>query len=396
MKNLNIRLSILTISISIIVTACTKNQVAPVPSIGASSAITAGFGDTITIKGSNLLAATGYTIIKLNGQIFSIVASSNNYVEAVVPKFVGNGQITINVNGKLYNGPMFTYKYKVVVTTLAGSGTAGNADGQGTAASFNSPWGLVVDTNSNVYVADENNRAIRQITPTGTVSTIAISPALTGGTFVEPYNIAINNSTHTLFVTDFNTDVLQINKDNSMSVIYTGTAPLAGIAVGTNGVLYVGNYNTGSIVQLTPGSQTATPFAVVTTPRNIIFDKAGNMYVDGLDQVNNTSAIFKITNGSATVLYDDAGFKGYEIATDQYGNFFEADYFGNTIRMIDKSGNAFTIAGNGGAADVDGQGLNASFNGPRGLAVDSKGNLYVSTYNTTTSGGNEIRKIVVQ
>ncbi len=399
MKNLSIRLNILAISISIIITACTKNQVTPTPSIvGSSSPITAGFGDTITIKGSNLLAATGYTIIKLNGEIFSIVASSNNFVEAVVPKFAGNGQITVNVNGKIYNGPMFTYKYKAIVTTLAGSGTAGNTDGQGIAASFNSPWGLAVDTNSNVYVADENNRAIRKITPTGTVSTIAISATLTGGTFINPYNIAISNATHTLFVTDFNTDILQINKDNSMSVIYTGTAPLAGIAVGPGNLLYVGNNTTGSIIQLTPPSQTATIFTTVGTPRNIIFDKAGNMYVAGFNNANNESAIFKVPSGSSApiVLYDDPGFKGYEIATDQYGNFFEADYFGNTIRMIDKSGNIFTLAGSGTAADVDGQGLNASFNGPRGLAIDAKGNLYVSTYNSTTNGGNEIRKIVVQ
>jgi DNA-binding beta-propeller fold protein YncE len=397
MKNLSTRLSILAISISIIITACTKPQVAPAPSIvGSSSPITAGFGDTITIKGNNLLAATGYTIIKLNGQIFSIVASSNTYVEAVVPKFVGSGQITVDVNGKIYNGPMFTYKYKAIVTTLAGSGTAGNSDGQGIAASFNQPWGLAVDTSGNVYVADESNRAIRQITPTGTVSTIAIPNTINGGNFYSPYDIAINTATHTLFVTDFNTDVLQIGSNNSMTVIYTGAAPLSGIGVSPNNLLYVANNTTGSIVQLTPGSQTVTPFTTVAAPRNIVFDKAGNMYVAGLDQSNNEAAIFKVTSsGAASVLYDDPGFKGDEIATDQYGNFFEADYFGNTIRMIDKSGNIFTLAGSGTAADVDGQGLNASFSGPRGIAIDSKGNLYVSTYNST-SGGNKIRKIVVQ
>lgn len=121
------------------------------------------------------------------------------------------------------------------------------------------------------------------------------------------------------------------------------------------------------------------------------------MYVAGFDGPNNSAAIFQVlTSGITIPIYDDRSFSGWEIAVDQAGNFYEADHFNNVIKMIDKSGKINTIAGNGNAADMDGVGLLASFNGPQGLAIDADGNLYVSTYNYTTGGGNKIRKVIIE
>ena len=50
-----------------------------------------------------------------------------------------------------------------VVSTLAGSGTAGFNDGPGTAAQFNQPTGVASDASGNVYVADTDNNLIRVI-----------------------------------------------------------------------------------------------------------------------------------------------------------------------------------------------------------------------------------------
>ena len=59
-----------------------------------------------------------------------------------------------------------------VVTTLAGF-AEGFADGDGTAARFNTPSGLALDRAGNLYVADTGNHAIRKVTPLGMVSTVA-------------------------------------------------------------------------------------------------------------------------------------------------------------------------------------------------------------------------------
>jgi hypothetical protein len=54
-----------------------------------------------------------------------------------------------------------------VVTSLAGSGNPGFADGVGLQASFNGPYGIAVDASGTVFVADHMNRRIRKISPTG-------------------------------------------------------------------------------------------------------------------------------------------------------------------------------------------------------------------------------------
>ena len=64
-------------------------------------------------------------------------------------------------------------------TTLAGSGTGGYADGRGTAAQFNNPFDVALDAERNLYVSEYSNHRIRKVTPDGTVSTLAGSG--TGG-----------------------------------------------------------------------------------------------------------------------------------------------------------------------------------------------------------------------
>src|SRR5881396_308553 len=62
-------------------------------------------------------------------------------------------------------------------TNFAGlPGSPGNVDGTGSAARFNNPNGVAVDSAGNVYVADEGNSTIRKITPAGEVRPLAAAP----------------------------------------------------------------------------------------------------------------------------------------------------------------------------------------------------------------------------
>ncbi|MGA3129614.1 MAG: NHL repeat-containing protein [Terracidiphilus sp.] len=110
-----------------------------------------------------------------------------------------------------------------VVTTLAGkAGEAGHADGVGADATFSSPHGVATDKAGNVYVADSGNNTIREVTPTGVVTTIAgLAGAGDSGefdgigaaaTFLQPMAIA----------TDSAGNVLVLEADNIRRVAPTG------------------------------------------------------------------------------------------------------------------------------------------------------------------------------
>ena len=86
--------------------------------------------------------------------------------------------IAIDPSGNLFLTEQFGYKIRKItqagdVTTIAGSGSAGSADGKGTDASFNFPCGITLDAKGNIYITDSNNGRIRIITPGGWVSTLA-------------------------------------------------------------------------------------------------------------------------------------------------------------------------------------------------------------------------------
>ena len=86
------------------------------------------------------------------------------------------------------------------VTTLAGqSGFSGNVDSTGSAARFNDPTGIAVDSDGTVYVADFNNLSVRKVTPAGSVTTLGrynqsalgVYPDGTGGVFTATFGAQV-------------------------------------------------------------------------------------------------------------------------------------------------------------------------------------------------------------
>ena len=116
------------------------------------------------------------------------------------------------------------------VTTLAGSGIVGHVDGPGVTATFDHDLWLTADLNGIVYVADSGNDAIRKITAAGVVSTLAGGAAfgftngnVTSGKFNYPHGIAVSQNGN-LYVTDFSNNVIRkITHDGTVST-YAGTS----------------------------------------------------------------------------------------------------------------------------------------------------------------------------
>ena len=120
--------------------------------------------------------------------------------------------VDVDANGNVYVADSGNNLIRKVapdgsVTTIAGSGTLGAADGQGTAASFNYPAGVAIDNIGNLYVADTNNNMIRKITPGGIVTTFAGGKTAgsadgngTAASFNLPTDLAISADGNYLYV----------------------------------------------------------------------------------------------------------------------------------------------------------------------------------------------------
>jgi len=149
------------------------------------------------------------------------------------------------------------------VTTLAGqTGVSGSNNGQGSAASFNNPYGVAVDTSGNVYVADQNNHLIRKIDSSGNVTTLAGQAGVSGsndgqGTaarFKNPTGVALDSSGN-IYVTD-KTNHLIRKIDSSGNV--TTLAGQAGVDGSANGQGSAASFN---------------------NPYGVAVDSSGNVYV---------------------------------------------------------------------------------------------------------------------
>lgn len=374
------------ISLSVFLFSCNKEVNEDKPALTSIVPSSAMGGDTVTAYGKNLFTNISKVKVTINKKEARIITAAPDSIQAVVPESAGSGRVAVSVDGQIYEGPEFEYEYRVIVTTVAGTGEVGKGEGATSTATFNCPWGIVSDGKNNLFVADVYSRLIKKISLTdSTVTNYTIGNL----DFASPYNIAIAHNTGNLFITDFNKHVMKMEQSGNMSVIYTAEMPLAGIAVSPDGnSLFIGNNTLGTITKTDINGNNPILYTEnIITPRNIFYDNNGKMWVACYRN------LYDITNGKAIPTYSYGDFGGWEAIADTFGNFYLADHFQNCIRKIDKLGNITKIAGSGIAADIDGIGLEASFNGPQGITIDAAGNLFVTTFNYDTNEGNKVRKI---
>lgn len=269
-----------------------------------------------------------------------------------------------------------------IVSTVVGQRTIGHVDGPANQARFNFPTGLAVDANGNVFVADIYNETIRRISPAGEVTTragVAGSYGSTDGpalqaTFAYPYGL-LATTNGTLYVADSDSHAIRVISPAGTVSTLTGNATNAGNLDG--------------------------PLSIATfqQPTALAMEAGGALFV--IDSTANT--LRKISSASVRTLAGIPGVAGSAdgigaiatfnhpggLAVSPDGTLFVSDTDNHTIRKVTRVGEVSTYAGAAGVlGSADGAVAQARFISPRGLALDSKTNLYVAD-----SGNNVIRRI---
>jgi serine/threonine-protein kinase len=280
---------------------------------------------TMDVSGNIYVSDTGNGLIRKVGSSgeVSTLAGTAGVHNAILGYPFG---IAIDKAGNIYVGDVENEQILKIapggfISVLAGSGDMGFKDGPGFAASFNSPYGLAIDGEGNIYVADAGNNAIRKVTPAGYVLTIAGNgaPGMVNGPgaqaeFLSPYGIAVDAFGNVFVADTYNQLIRKVGPDGTVSTVAGG-----GI----------------------PGSDRPGYFA---SPYGIAVDASGNLYVadfdanqvrivdaDGAVRVLAGSGKQGAGNGQNTT----AAFNGPSgVAVDGQGNVLVADYSNNKIRKI--------------------------------------------------------------
>jgi gliding motility-associated-like protein len=307
---------------------------------------------------------------KLNNPITPLSPSNTG---GAVPATIYGEVSTIAGNGALYLGIVtgvvvdpfgnvfiegWTHNiiYKLTpsgnLSAFAGSGLIGSDDGLGAAASFYEPDGIVSDAAGNLYVSDQVYSLIRKITPDGQVTTLAGNPQVLGATdgtgsaatFNSPRGMAIDAAGNIYVADQANNLIRKVTAAGEVTT-YAGSGAVGSV----NGPVNSASFN---------------------TPTAVGLDDLGNLYVSD----SGNGSIRKITPAGVVSTFVTGLNFPRELRVDGTGNIYVAEQNGNTIKRISPAGVATIIAGVGKA---DASGKKASIQGPIGLAMDGKGNLFV-------------------
>jgi uncharacterized protein (TIGR03437 family) len=408
-----------------------------------------------------------------SGNIY-IADTGNSYIrkittDGIINAIAGNGGIGYTGDGGLATGAGLFQPYsisvdsagdvyiaeaadcrvrmidtKLDINTIAGNGSPGFAGetGQASAAQLNTPTGVAVDSNGNLYVADSLNGRVRMITKSAAISTVAgnggYSYSGDGGAAAKaelylPQAAAVDALGNRYIADSGNHVVRKIAASGIISTLAgTGAAGYGGdgasgakaqlntptgVAADKLGNVYIadsGNHRVrrvasdGSISTYAgngapgfAGDGGAAASAQLYTPFGLALDPSGNLYIAELGnsrvrKVSTTGTITTVAGNGTTAYGGDGGlavnaqlYYPQAVAADAIGNFYIADTLNFRVRMVTAGGLIATVAGNGtaGYSGDLGQATAAQISSPTGVAVDSTGSLYIS------DGASHVRKV---
>jgi hypothetical protein len=260
------------------------------------------------------------------------------------------------------------------VTTVAGTGSTGSADNTtGTSASFNQPSGITTD-GTNLYVADSMNNLIRKIViSTGVVTTVAgtgsngsANGTGTSASFNYPSGITTDGTN--LYVADSNNHLIRkIVISTGVVTTVAGVAGSTGSADNTTGTSASFNY----------------PSGITTDGTNLYVAETSNHLIRKIVISTGvvTTVAGTGSSGSANGTGTSASFDNPNEITTDGTNLYVADSNNHLIRkIVISTGVVTTLAGTGSSGCANGTGTSASFNAPNGITTDGT-NLYVGETN---------------
>ncbi len=363
-----------------------------------------------------------------------VVIQEQTYPTAIASDAQGNIYIADKTNNRIQR----ISKYGTI-SIIAGNGIAGHTgdSGQATSAELKNPTGIAIDHRGNIYIADLGNNCIRKINAKGIITTVAGTD--TSGHIIPvklnyPVSVAVDIKGNLYIADEGNNCIQKIDRKGRITTVagngkqgYSGDGGLAtnaelgrptGVAVDNTGNIYIADWfnnrirkvDTSGIISTFAGDGIAgycgdgedSKKAELITPYTVSNDALGNVYIvdygnHRIRKVNSKGIISTIAGNGVQNYFGDGGpatnaelNSPSGVAVGKNGVIYCADKSGNFIHKIDTNGIISIIAGNG-AKGFSGDGrssVNAQFNSPSLLSIDSIANLYIADL-----GNQRIREI---